>query len=108
MLEQHQSFKVTASKKNKNVDIEDIDLKFSDSVIESIHENVFFNRKIYCRGLKNLSTPQKALNNNVLQKDEFLSTNNGAERKSNLAPEKCPAIEVNLSKSDKARATKME
>ena len=35
-------------------------------------------------------------------------SNNGAEPKSNVTPEKCPAIEVNLSKSDIARASKKE
>ena len=50
----NQVFKISTSKKNKNVDIEDLNTELCVSLIENIHEQVFFNRKIYCRGLRNL------------------------------------------------------
>ena len=57
--EEHEELKIFATKKNKNVDIENISNDTCGKLIANIHEQVFFSRKVYCRGLKNLETPTK-------------------------------------------------
>ena len=59
----HNSFKVNTSARNKNVVIEEIDSEACSKLISSIHEQIFFNKKIYCRGIRNLETPVKSANN---------------------------------------------
>ena len=41
------------------MDIENISNDTCGKLIANIHEQVFFSRKVYCRGLKNLETPTK-------------------------------------------------
>ena len=52
MPNHHPAFKVTAGRKNKNVEIEDLDMKICETLIENIYEKIFFNKTIYCRWLK--------------------------------------------------------
>ena len=49
-------------KRNKNntaADVEDINNETSKELIENLHEKIFFNKKVYCRGLLTLETPPK-------------------------------------------------
>ena len=57
--DEHNELKIFATKKNKNVDIENISTATCGTLISSLHEQIFFSRKVYCRGLKNLVTPTK-------------------------------------------------
>ena len=50
---------VKRNKKNTTVEIDDIDDTKSKELINQIHEKVFFNQKIYCRGMRNLESPVK-------------------------------------------------
>ena len=45
--------------KNKNVDIEGINEEICNIIIDNLNEKVFFNQKVYCRGLANLTTTPK-------------------------------------------------
>ena len=60
--EEHLDFKISTSNKNKNVDIENISNEICATLISKIHEQIYFNMKIYCRGLQNLVTPKKKEN----------------------------------------------
>ena len=60
--EEHLDFKISTSNKNKNVDIENINNEICATLISKIHEQIYFNMKIYCRGLQNLVTPKKKEN----------------------------------------------
>ena len=51
--------KVKRSDRNTNVDIEGIENEVCEKLIENIHERNFFNRTVYCRGLKDLISPIK-------------------------------------------------
>ena len=73
----HNDMKISRSKKNKNVDIENISPKTCVALIENIHEKVFFNMKIYCRGLKNLVTPAK--DTNIVKTDVPVNSSNKIE-----------------------------
>ena len=50
---------VKRNKKNTAVDVEKIEPEESKLLIENLHEKVFFNQKIYCRGIRNLESPIK-------------------------------------------------
>ena len=50
---------ILESHKNKNVDIEGISEEHSKTLIQNINEKIFFNQKVYCRGLANLHIPKK-------------------------------------------------
>ena len=55
------SIQIIESQKNKNVDVEGLNEDVCKRMIENINEKVFFNQKVYCRGLTNLNnTPKKA------------------------------------------------
>ena len=53
--------KVIHNKKNTKVDIEELKNETAKLLIKNLHEQIFFNRKIYCRGLLNVETPAKSV-----------------------------------------------
>ena len=97
--------KINKSQKNTNVDIEDIDAKTAEALISNIHEKLFFNMKVYCRGLKNLVTPTKS--NPVVEPAEEV---NITPTKDDTANETVKAnttpMPPGLSKEEFARAAK--
>ena len=111
----HDAYKINTATKNKNVDIEDIDANTCKTLISNIHEQIFFNRKIYCRGLKNLETPVK---NVVAVESEDISSdkpdNGSAEEEISVKPKPGNPSLLNkpdpsvpgLSKADSAKAAK--
>ena len=50
--------KIHHNKKNTNVDIEGISNETIAILIKNLHENIFFNKKVYCRGLQAVHTPK--------------------------------------------------
>ena len=50
---------IKRNKKNTAVDVNDIDDGTAKEIIKNIHEKVFFNKTVYCRGIISLDTPEK-------------------------------------------------
>ena len=97
--------KVHYNKKNTNIDIEDISDEIANLLIKNIHEQIFFNKKVYCRAFLPVHTPPKAsakptqdILDNKINTDQGNNTNNGS-----------PVLKPNipgLSKEDIKRAEK--
>ena len=56
----HKDIKIKRNKKSTAVDIENIENKTSEAIIENLNEKIIFNQKIYCRGLRSLESPPKS------------------------------------------------
>ena len=87
-------FQIFESHKNKNVDVEGLNEDLCKRMIESLNEKVFFDQKVYCRGLTNLNntptkcdlvseelenTPNKSKDNGSV--DEKIDTSMSSEKK---------------------------
>ena len=104
----HKAIKISVGRKNKNVDIDDLDVKICETLITDLHEKIFFNRKIYCRGLSNIITPEKGPQVDNRGMRELPSNTSAGQSEFQVIPEKTPLSIPGLPKIDSSRAAKKE
>ena len=85
---------IKRNKKNTAVDVENIDDENSKELIKNLHEKVFFNQKVYCRGLRLLESPEKEAENansdaKTTKEPEKVTLQPTPEKVSKGEPKKC-------------------
>ena len=55
----HPETTITRTAKSTNVSLEMLDSKLCQEMIKNLNDTVHFNRKVYCRGVRDLNTPEK-------------------------------------------------
>ena len=79
------TFTIMRTSKNTNVDVEDLSNSACSSLIKNIHGKVFFNLKIYCRGMSNVMTPKKKTDiENESESGDADKVNNGGAGQEDL------------------------
>ena len=95
--------------KNKNVDIEGLSEEQCETLINNINNKVFFNQKVYCRGLSNLNTPKQKppqlIATEIVEPKEDVATK--PETK-DAAPDKLNASSSKPTKEDNKTATALK
>ena len=86
----HKGMCIGRNIRNTNVDISNLPATVCNTLIGNIHENVFFNNKIYCRGISDIMTPEKVPSTQSNPTPEKVPPT-----QSNPTPEKVPPIQSN-------------
>ena len=109
--EEASKMKIGKTERSTRVDIEDINGETCLNLIKNIHEKKFFDRVIYCRGLRDLITPVKTntTEDNAAADNKSTelkaSTQTGAIQRNTSSPTKASII-PGLSKDELAKAAK--
>ena len=72
--------KIIRKHKNSSVDIENLDAKVCKMIIEEINNRPFFDRKLYCNGMSNVTTPEKVIANDVEKQNNTLKEDSSKEQ----------------------------
>ena len=98
--------KIHRNKKNTNCDILEINNETAKAIIANLHEKIFFNKKVYCRGLLKIDTPEKIPVQEVSKATEDKSAGN----KSGSSPSlRAPGPDVpGLPEKDKLKALRKQ
>jgi hypothetical protein len=98
--------KIHRNKKNTNCDILEINNETAKAIIANLHEKIFFNKKVYCRGLLKIDTPEKI----PVQEISKATEDKSASNKSGSSPTlRTPGTDVpGLPEKDKLQALKKQ